>query len=128
MAAKSGRSARVGSLFPLLAILACGAAVFAAIPIVEGEPKYAIPAGVLFLVLAGFALFESLLSRYQDGHVQGHGGHGEATEQDGALPLMTVQFTDPFGGEEHAHGVGLHDLPPGHPARRAVREAAERRS
>ncbi len=108
----------------LLAILAVGAIVFALIPIVIGEPNYAIPAGVLFAVLAGLAIAESVLSRRQAHHEQGTG----ATEDDGSLPLMTVEITDPFGSEDHAHEVGIHDFPPGHPARRAFREAAEHRS
>jgi hypothetical protein len=118
----------VGSLFPLLAILACGAVIFAVIPIAEGQPVYAIPAGVLFLVLAGFATAESFLSLHQAAHVASQSPHSEVTEQDGPLPLMTVEITDPFGGGDHAHEVGPHDLPPGHPARRALREAAERDS
>lgn len=128
MTAKSGRTRRVGSLFPLLAILACGAVVFAVIPIAEGQPVYAIPAGVLFLVLAGLAVTDSLLSLRQADHGHEEAGHSQATEHDGSLPLMTVEITDPFGGEDHAHEIGLHDFPPGHPARRALREAAERRA
>jgi hypothetical protein len=115
-------------LFPLLAILACGAIVLGVIPIAEGEPSYAIPAGVLFLLLVSLATTESLLSLRQAHHARGGAEHSEATEQDGSLPLMTVEITDPFGGEDHAHELGLHDFPPGHPARRAMREAAERRA
>ena len=105
----------------LLAILSVGAIVFALIPIAIGEPDYAIPAGVLFAVLASLAIAESVLSRRQ-----AHHGHGTgATEDDGSLTLMTVEITDPFGSEDHAHEVGIHDFPPGHPARRAFRQAAE---
>lgn len=124
MAATTGRDNRVGSLFPLLAILSLGAIVFALVPIAIGEPDYAIPAGVLFAVLATLAITDSFLSRRQSQHRPGTG----ATEDDGSLPLMTVEITDPFGGEDHAHEVGIHDFPPGHPARRAFREAAEHSS
>jgi hypothetical protein len=112
---------RVGSLSPLLFILALGAIVFGVIPLAIGEPDYAIPAALLFCLLALLATTESLLARHQArGFVE-----SEATELDGSLPLMTVEISDPFGGEDHAHGVSLHDLPPGHPARRALREAAQ---
>ena len=123
MAAKKAHATKVGSLSPLLFILAIGAVVFAAIPLAIGEPNYAIPACVLFGILCLLALTDSLLSRHQD-HVHGAAPSG-ATEQDGALPLMTVEITDPFGGEDHAHEIGLHDFPPGHPARRALRESLE---
>jgi hypothetical protein len=127
LAVSTRRERKVGSLFVLLAILACGDLVFGIIPIVTGEPEYAIPAGVLFLVLTGLAMTESLLSLRQADHVHGHAGdHSGATEQDGSLPLMTVEIMNPFGGEDHAHEIGLHDFPLGHPARRAMREAAER--
>jgi hypothetical protein len=122
MASKTDNRREVGSLAPLLSILATGAIVFAIIPLALGESDYAIPAAVLFCVLAGFALTESLLSVRQ----KRHGAHEGATEQDGSLPLMTVEVADPFGGEDHAHEIGIHDYPPGHPARRVLREAAER--
>lgn len=122
MATKTRSRREVGSLAPLLSILASGAIIFAIIPLVIGEPDYAIPAGVLFCVLAGFALTDSLLSLRQ----KRHGAREGATEEDGSLPLMTVEVADPFGGEDHAHEIGIHDYPPGHPARRALREAAER--
>jgi hypothetical protein len=95
LAATKGRERKVGSLFVLLAILACGAAIFAVIPL-------------------------------QADHAHGHAAAHSAVEEDGSLPLMTVEITNPFGGDDHAHEIGLHDFPPGHPARRAMREAAAR--
>ena len=122
MAARTTRDNRVGSLFPLLAILSCGAVIFAIIPLAIGEPNYAIPAGVLFAVLVSLTVTDSIMARHQ-AHIEPARG---ATEQDGSLPLMTVEITDPFGDGDHSHALGLHDFPPGHPARRALRETSTR--
>jgi hypothetical protein len=84
----SGRHVTVGSIFPMLAILAGVAVVFVIMLLALGDTTYALAAGVLFGLLVLAATGESLLARHQ-----------AAAGGDGPFPVMAVDLADPFSME-----------------------------
>lgn len=105
----------------MLGILAFVAAVFAGVLLATGERTYLPATGVLFGLIAAFALLESALARHQS-----RAGSG-ASHGDGPLPVMAVDVTDPFNMDgDLPEGVSIHDFPPGHPSRWTIRHGADR--
>jgi hypothetical protein len=104
----------VGGLFPMLAILASCAVVFGVIALATGYTAYAEAIGVLFGLLVVFAAGDSLLARHQV----------RAAAGEGALPVLPIDLRDPFAEHEFPEEVGIHDFPPGHPARSAFTRRA----
>jgi hypothetical protein len=108
-----------GSLAPMLVILAGVAAVFAVLLLAVGDTTFLPATGVLFGLIVLFTLFESGLARHQARSTKSD------TPGDGPLPVMGIKITDPFNMDgDLPHEVGLHDFPPGHPARWTMRHGA----
>lgn len=103
----------VGSVFPLIAILAGVTVIFAIILLMIGDATYLPATGVLLGLLLLAAAGESLLARHQAG--SGHIGG------DGPLPVIAVDLTDPFSMDgDLPEKNAPHDYPLGHPARRTL--------
>jgi hypothetical protein len=106
----------VGSVFPLIAILAGVTVIFAIILLMIGDASYLPATGVLLGLLLLAAAGESLLARHQAGF--GHIGG------DGPLPVMAVELTDPFSMDgDLPEKIAPHDYPLGHPACRTLGHA-----
>jgi hypothetical protein len=105
----------VGSLFPLLVILAATAIVFIVIMLAAGYSNYAPAAAILFGLLVLLATGEAALARHESA--------SKTAVDGGPLPIMAVEATDPFNmdGDLPEHD-SPHDYPPGNPARLALME------
>jgi len=111
----------------MVLVVAAFALVYCATVLIAGEPAWAIPGAILFVLLVGYAVIERTLTT---NHLRRHGGDVRAAardDEDWAVPSAHLIPDDatPAGDTPEVHSeVSARDLPPDHPGRRAAEQQA----
>jgi len=111
-----------GSLGPLLGILSAALAAVIVVLLALDQPGGAVAAAILLLLLGGVGVADSLAARRKLSRHGDRAGAVEADDRD-SIPAMPTGEAAPLGATDESHtDLDPHDLPPGHPARRAIEE------
>jgi len=111
-------------LFPLIGVLL---AAYVITVLISGSPEYLIPAGILALLVLGYAVLQRALTKRQ---MERHGGDAQAAlrdDEDWAIPSAHLigDDTTQAGDTPEVHDeINPHDLPIDHPGRQAAEEQA----